>query len=125
MAGGGVTVRGGPETAHAFDGLRDDVANLEATHHKVAQARLAGVARRTPVRTGELAGSWAAEGSTTGGSIVSPLAYAPVIEYGSAERGITAARMVRDTLEAETGELLEEYRAGILEAAKRRGFRVA
>ena len=119
-----MTVHGTAETARAFDQLRDDVADLSTTHEKVARARLVGVRSRTPVRSGALAGSWDAVGATTGGSIVSPLAYAPVLEYGSVERGISAVAMVAATLEAEQVELVDELEVGILEAGKRRGFRV-
>ena len=122
-APGGMTVTGGPETAAAFDKLGEDVADLSSTHERVARARLGGVARLTPVKSGELRGSWDAAGSASAGSITSPLAYAATIEGGS-DRGVSAVRMVARTLEAEQAELLEEYRVSILDRARARGFRV-
>jgi hypothetical protein len=118
-------VTGGPETAAAFDKLRDDVRDLSATHEKVARARLGSVARLTPVRSGALRDSWDAAGSATAGSIMSPLAYAAAQEYGSDRRGISAVRMIARTLEADQVALLEEYDAAILERARARGFRLA
>ena len=121
----GLSVKGGPETAAAFDKLGDDVADLSATHEKVARARLGGVARLTPVRSGDLRGSWDAASSATAGSITSPLAYAATIEGGSELRGVSAVRMIARTLEAEQAQLAEEYRTAILERALARGFRIA
>jgi hypothetical protein len=115
-------VEGVDETAAAFDKLRDDVRDMPATHDKIARARLGSVARLTPVRTGELRGSWDTEPTSSGSSIVSPLAYAPVIEYGSAARGISAVGMVQRTLEADATKIADEYAASILEAGRRRGF---
>jgi hypothetical protein len=118
------TVTGGPETAAAFDKLRDDVADLSSTHEKVARARLGSVAKLTPVRTGALRDSWDATGSPSSGSITSDRDYAATIEYGSELRGISAVRMVSRTLEAEQVQLAAELEAGILERAKARGFRI-
>jgi len=120
----GLSVTGGPETAAAFDKLGEDVADLSSTHERVARARLGGVARLTPVRTGALVGSWDAAGSPSAGSISSPLAYAATIEGGSDLRGISATRMIARTLEAEQQQLAEEYRLAILERARARGFRL-
>ena len=117
-------VKGAAETAAAFDLLRGDVDDMPATHDKVARARLGQVASRTPVRTGALAGSWDTEPIDHGSAIISPLAYAAVIEYGSAARGISAVAMVQRTLEAESQAIADEYAAAILEAGKRRGFPV-
>jgi hypothetical protein len=117
-------VEGVDETAAAFDKLRDDVRDMPATHDKIARARLGSVARLTPVRTGALAGSWDTEPTKGGSSIVSPLAYAAVIEYGSASRGISAVRMVQRALEADAQKVADEYGAAILDAGKRRGFPV-
>lgn len=122
-AKGGVTIKGGPETARAFGGLADDVSNLQSTHEKVVRARLDGIARRTPVATGALAASWQSSATNEGGSITSDLPYAAAIEYGSV-RGVTGAHMVEDTLKAEESEVLEEYRRAILDRAKARGFRI-
>jgi hypothetical protein len=115
-------VEGAAETAAAFDKLRDDVRAMPATHEKIARARIPGVASLTPVRTGELRGSWDTAPTPSGSSIVSPLARAAVFEYGSAARGISAVRMVQRTLEAEGQKMSDEYAAAILEAGKRRGF---
>lgn len=117
-------VEGAAETAAAFDKLRDDVRSMPDVHDKIARARIPGVASRTPVRTGALAGSWDTEPSSGGSAIVSPLAYAAVIEYGSSSRGISAVAMVQRTLEAESQAIADEYGTAILEAGKRRGFPV-
>jgi hypothetical protein len=124
MPGFSGTVSGGPATVRAFDQLAQDVANLGPQHERIARARLSGVAARTPVRSGQLAGSWDATATDTGGAIVSPLDYAGVIEYGSSDRGITAAAMVARTLEADTAAILAEYEQAIRDRAKARGFRV-
>lgn len=122
--GSGVTIKGGPETARAFDQLSDDVRDLAPEYARVIAARLPGVRSRTPVATGELAASWDTSAESTGGSILSPLAHAGVHEWGSAARGITASAMVRQTLEAEAQQLADELEAGILERAEKRGFRI-
>jgi hypothetical protein len=116
-------VKGGPETAAAFDQLAGDVRDMPAVHGKVAEGRLAGVASRTPVLTGQLRGSWEAAGTARAGSIMSPLAYAATIEGGSV-RGVVAVGMVARTLEAEAGKVADEYDAAILELARRRGFAI-
>jgi hypothetical protein len=115
-------VEGVEETAAAFDGLASDVRDMPATHDKVARARLGAVARLTPVRTGALQGAWDTESNAKGSAIISPLAYAAVIEYGSAIRGISAVHMVQRALEADAQKVSDEYGTAILEAGKRRGF---
>lgn len=120
-----VVVTGGPETAHAFDQLRGDIADLSGAHDKVARARLPGVARRTPVRTGELRGSWETSSAPDSGSILSPLPYAGPVEYGVPARGIVGAAMIARTLEEESAAIAAEYEAAIRDRAKARGFRVA
>lgn len=117
-----VSVTGGPETARAFDQLQSDVSNLQETHRKVAQARLDGVVRRTPVLTGSLVSSFTVAATNTAGSIISPLQHAMPIEYGT--RFVSGVHMVRDTLDADEAALLKEYEASILDRAKARGFRV-
>jgi hypothetical protein len=117
-------IEGVPETQAAFDKLREDVRAMPDTHEKIARARLGSVARLTPVRTGALAGSWDTEPIAGGSAIISPLAYAAVIEYGSADRGISAVRMIARTLEADQRAMGDEYGAAILARAKARGFRV-
>jgi hypothetical protein len=124
VAGKGLTVTGGAETARAFDQLADDVANMGPVHERIARARLPGVARRTPRRTGALAGSWYPSGDKSGGGILSPLDYAGVIEYGAPGRSIAPVGMIAATLEAEADQIAAEYEEAIRERAKARGFRV-
>jgi hypothetical protein len=115
-------VSGGPETAAAFDKLASDIADMSATHERVARARLGGVAKRTPVLTGALASSWDAEGHPDSGSILTPLPYGAVIEWGSVRRNITPAAMVARTLEADQAAMVAEYEAAIADMARKRGF---
>lgn len=117
-----VTVTGGAETARAFDQLADDIAKMSDVHERIARGRIPGIAGRTPVRTGELRGSWEAEGSPQGGSILSPLAYAVPINFGT--RVLAPVAMIEKTFEAEAKSIEKEYEEAIKEAAKRRGFRV-
>lgn len=122
---GKVEVSGGPETARAFDKLADDLGDLSAVNERVARGRIPGVATLTPVRTGALRGSWDAQGNPDSGSILSPLPYAATIESGSEARRIEPVAMVRRTLEAQAAAAAEEYRAAVLELARKRGFRIA
>lgn len=117
-------VTGGAETARAMNQLGDDVTNMGPVHERIARARLPGVARRTPRRTGALASSWDARGDPSGGGILSPLDYAGVLESGAPGRGIAPVAMVAATLEAETAQIAAEYETAIRERAKARGFRV-
>lgn len=121
---GGLTVTGGAETGRAFDQLASDVVEMPDTHERIARARLSGVRSLTPVRSGALIGSWDASGKPGIGSILSPLAYAPSVEYGVQARGIPPVGMVRRTLEAESAAIVAEYEAAIRDRGRRRGFRV-
>jgi hypothetical protein len=122
MVAKGVRVTGGAETAAAFDKLAADVADMTATHERIARARLGGVARRTPVLSGALANSWDARGSASAGTILSPLPYAGPIEGGWIRRNIAPAAMIARTLEAETDAIVAEYETSIADMARKRGF---
>jgi hypothetical protein len=115
-----VKVTGQAETAAAFAALRKDVAAMPDAYGSVAAGRIPGVRSRTPVRTGELAGSWESVGEPTRGAITSRLLYAGPIEYGWLENA--GRRMVRDTLEAEAQEIADELGRAIEAKGKRRGF---
>jgi len=117
-----IEIKGAAETAHAFDALRNDLADMAPAHEKIARARLPGVRQRTPVRSGALASSWDAEGSPDGGGILSPLPYAGPIEFGSSARNIIGVGMIAATLEAEAADVTAEYGEAIAERARARGF---
>lgn len=119
-----IKVTGQAETAAAFAALERDVVAMPDAYQAVAGARIAGVRSRTPVRTGDLVGSWDAVGEPSRASITSRLVYAGPIEYGWFEHNIAAQRMVRDTLEAEAQSIADELGAAIEAKAKRRGFDV-
>ena len=121
---GSMTVHGREETAAAFDEFARDVADMTTIHETVIRARLPGVSRRTPVRTGTLQASWDVTADATAGTIGSDVSYAPPVEYGVPGRGIEPARMVAATLEDEQDLIVREYEDALRERARAAGFRV-
>lgn len=117
-----VAVHGDRETAAAFAALARDVGDLSETHRRVAELIVPGAARRSPRATGALAASWRAEASKIAAGVVSGVPYAGPVEYGVPSRGIPGARMVADTIAAESDAIGAEYTAAIAERGKRRGF---
>lgn len=118
----GVRVTGGPEVARAFGALGRDLEDMSDPNRRIATLLVPGVARRTPIFTGALAASWRAEASKIAAAVVSGLPYAGPVEHGVPSRGLPGARMVRDTIDAEAGAILEEYRDRITERGRRHGF---
>lgn len=119
---GAVRVSGVREVQAALKRLEADAADLKSAHLAVSTALLPGVTQRTPRRTGELARSWAAGATKTRARVTSPLRRAGPIEYGWPARGIEPARMVRDTVEAESSTILETYGREIARLAAADGF---
>jgi hypothetical protein len=104
--------------------LEVSAADLKNAHAAVAASLVPGIAMRTPRRTGALAGSWAPGSTKTRARLTSPKPYAGVIEYGWSERGIEPARMIRDTVEANTAEILAAYERELEKLARDAGFGV-
>jgi hypothetical protein len=119
---GRVKVHGVKEMEAALKKVADGAADLKAAHTTVARVIVPGSAQRSPRRTGARAASWAPSATKGRARISSRLAYAPVIEYGWGARGIEPARMVRDTIEAEQGEIIKTYEAELERLGKRAGF---
>jgi hypothetical protein len=119
-----VTVHGVRETEQAFNKLQQDIDDMTAVHEAVMRNRLPGVRELTPVLSGALRDSWEALGSPDSGSILSPLPYAPPVEYGVPSRGVAPVGMVNRTLVAQAKQMDKEYEQAINELAKKRGFKV-
>jgi hypothetical protein len=110
------------ELERGLDALRARASAMPEAHAAVASSLVPGIAQRTPVRSGALAGSWSASGEDGRGVITSDEPYAGVVEFGDPARGIDGARMVRDTIDASERDVLEGYEAGLEREAKRIGF---
>lgn len=119
-----VKVSGVAEVQRALRTLEASSGDLKAVHTTVVASLLPGVASRTPVRSGALAGGWTAGATKTRGRILSSRRYAGPIEYGWQEHGIEPARMVRETIEAEQGEIVAKYEDALEELGRRSGLEV-
>lgn len=122
---GRVRVSGVEEVQRALRTLEASTADLKAVHTTVVASILPGVASRTPVRSGALAGSWTAGATKTRGRVLSSRRYAGPIEYGWPEHGIEPARMVRETIAAEQGEIVGKYETAFEDLGRRSGLEVA
>ena len=100
-------------------------ADLKAAHLAVASSLVPGIGIRSPRRTGALAASWGAGATKTRARITSSRVYAGVIEYGDPKRGIEPARMVRDTVDASSSEILDLYGHELEKLAAKDGFETA
>jgi hypothetical protein len=119
---GRVKVEGVRELQKALRDLSSDAADLKPAHLAVSSMLTPGIAQRTPRRSGALAAGWI-PGATKGRArITSKQRYAGVIEYGWPERGIEPARMVRDTVDASSAEILSTYEDELEKLARRIGF---
>ena len=96
--------------------------DLSAAHKAVATSLLPGVALRTPRRTGALAESWKAGATKTRAKLTSSKPYAGPIEYGWPKHGIEPARMVRDTVDAEQAQIVEQYQHELAKLGAKAGF---
>ena len=119
---GRVRVTGVGEVQRALRQLEASSEDLRAVHTTVVAGILPGIAARTPVLSGALAGGWTAGATKTRGRILSSKRYAGPIEYGWAEHGIEPARMVRETIEAEQGEIVHKYEDALAQLGERAGF---
>lgn len=119
---GRVKVEGVRELQKALRDLSSDAADLKPAHLAVSSMLVPGIGIRSPRRSGDLAAGWL-PGATKGRArITSKVAYAGVIEYGHPKRGIAAARMVRDTVDASGPEILATYEDELEKLAQRIGF---
>jgi hypothetical protein len=119
-----IEVSGVREVQAAMRKLDVQAQDLKAAHLAVASSLVPGIGIRSPRRTGTLAASWAAGATKTRARITSRAVYAGVIEYGDPKRGIDPARMVRDTVDASSAEILDLYGAEIAKLAASDGFEV-
>jgi hypothetical protein len=119
-----VRVTGVREVQAALKQLAASSADLSGVHKRVVSALLPGISSRSPRRSGDLAGSYAAKATKTRGRIASSVVYSGVIEYGWAGHSIAAARMVRDTIEAEQATIVSTYEKEIETLAKRADLEV-
>ena len=117
-----VKVSGGAEVNRALEGVARDVGDMSEAHRRVAELIIPGASRRSPRLTGALAASWRAEASKIAAGVVSGVGYAGPVEYGQPARGIPGARMVADTIAAETDAILGEYGRHIADRGKRHGL---
>lgn len=120
----GFPVEGRSEVVAGFERLRSSLGDMTETHRRVLGPLIADVAARTPILSGELAGSWRLEAAKDAGSIESGLVYAGPIEFGSSSRGIEAHGMVRDTLSSNESAINEGYARAIADEARSIGFEV-
>ena len=119
---GAVRVSGVREVQRALKQLEADAADLKTAHMAVSSMLVPGVASRTPRRSGALAASWQAGATKTRARLTSSRRYAGVIEYGWPKRGIEPARMVRDTVDASSTEILDQYQRELARLGTRAGF---
>lgn len=119
-----IEVKGVREVQAAMRGLEVDAKDLSAAHKAVVTKLVPGIALRSPRRSGRLASSWRAAATKTRGKLTSTAPYAGVIEYGWAAHGIEPARMVRETIEGSTDEILATYADELAKLAEKQGFRV-
>lgn len=117
-----VKVSGVKEVQAALKRLEASAEDLKAVHTTVVAGILPGVASRTPIRSGALAGSWTAGATKTRGRVLSAKPYAGPIEWGWEAHGIEPAHMVRATIEAEQGEIVAKYEDAIAKLGSRAGF---
>lgn len=104
--------------------LEVQASDLKAAHLRAASSLVPGIGVRSPRRTGALAASWAAGATKTRARVTSSAIYAGVIEYGDPKRGIEPARMVRDTVDASSAEILQLYGEELAKLAAGDGFEV-
>lgn len=121
---GAVKVDGVREVQRALKTLGAQSADLKTAHLAVSSALVPGVTQRTPRRTGALAAGWKAGATKTRARITNTERYAGPIEYGWPKHNIEPARMVRDTVAAETKTILDTYASELARLAKADDFEV-
>lgn len=121
---GAVKVDGVREVQRALKKLDADAADLKVAHLAVSSALVPGVTQRTPRRSGALAAGWKAGSTKTRARITNTERYAGPIEYGWPKHNIEPARMVRDTVAAESKTILDTYEHEIAKLGKAADFEV-
>jgi hypothetical protein len=119
---GAVKVDGVREVQRALKALEADAADLKTAHLAVSTKLLPGVTQRTPRRSGALAAGWHAGSTKTRARITNTERYAGPIEYGWPAHGIEPARMVRDTVDASSREILDTYETELARLGAAAGF---
>lgn len=104
------------EVEAALDKLAGATAAMPEAWAAAGDAVLPGIRQRTPVRSGDLAGSWEASGAGDRAEISSSLPYAGVVE--------AINHPIADTLAADERALLEALEAEVARIAARIGFDV-
>lgn len=120
-----VRVEGVAEVQRALKRLEASSEDLKAVHTTVVAGILPGIASRTPVRSGALAGGWTAGATKTRGRVLNRERYAGPIEYGWPAHGIEPARMVGETIAAEQREIVRKYEDALEDLGRRAGFEAA
>lgn len=106
----GIRVRGDARLAATLTAAGRDVAELDDAAAAAGRLVTAAAKRRTPRRSGRLAGSIRSTPAGGSVSIWSPVVYAGVIEYGWPRRTIAAAAMIRGAVDASRPRVVELYR---------------
>jgi len=113
-----VTVTGADEVARAFRKYAEDASDLREPGQSAADELARDIARRTPRRTGQLAGSWAVDVTSSTASVSSDVRYGPPVEYGVPAHNMRAARMVADAVAAAEPTFAEPYERRLEELAR-------
>jgi hypothetical protein len=121
---GAVKVDGVREVQRALKKLDADAADLKVAHLAVSSKLIPGVTSRTPRRSGALAAGWSAGATKTRARITNTERYAGPIEYGWPGHNIEPARMVRDTVAADSRLILETYEAELAKLGAAASFEV-
>lgn len=112
MARPQVEVKGAKELRKQLKAAGDDLADLKATHKKIAQIVEFDALQLAPVVTGGLVGSIRASGTQTAAIVRagrSTVPYAGPIHWGWPARNITAQPFLVDAQEAKYEDWMGEY----------------
>lgn len=112
MARPQVEVKGAKELRKQLKAAGDDLADLKATHKKIAQIVEFDALQLAPVVTGGLVGSIRASGTQTAAIVRagrSTIPYAGPIHWGWPARNITAQPFLVDAQEAKYEDWMGEY----------------
>lgn len=112
MARPQVEVKGAKELRKQLKAAGDDLADLKATHKKIAQIVEFDALQLAPVVTGGLVGSIRASGTQTAAIVRAgrkSVPYAGPIHWGWPARNITAQPFLVDAQEAKYEDWMSEY----------------
>lgn len=112
MARPQVEVKGAKELRKQLKAAGDDLADLKATHKKIAQIVEFDALQLAPVVTGGLVGSIRASGTQTAAIVRAgrkSVPYAGPIHWGWPTRNITAQPFLIDAQEAKYEDWMSEY----------------